>query len=848
MPSKRLSILFYTLIHFSFFAIAQEVKKEIPLKQILLKISSQHKINFNYIEEEIASYTLFEPEETWSLEKKINYILETTHLQIKISGNNYYTLFDKKIDNFLCGYILDEITNQPIENVNLKIYNTNFTTFTNNKGYFELPSFQKTSTVFISHISYKRKEIKLEDLVVANCPIIKMSLETFELQEVQNIYYLTSGISKKRDGSIVINPKKSGLLPGLTEPDVFQTLQQIPGITSNDETISNVNIRGGSHDQTLFLWNGIRLFQTGHFYGLISSLNPNLAHTVKVIKNGSTAFFGDSTSGIVSISTHSKNIEKGSSAFGINMLNADFYTKIKTTEKSTLEISGRRSFTDVLNSPTYHKYYNRIFQNTEVTNLTTNENEPIKTKENFYFYDFTAQFHKKIGTKTNLFIDAIAVSNDLYLKQSKIENSKTVTRNSFLEQYTLGGNIQLITDWNKKNQTDISIYTSYYDVTSKNESIESNQIFNQENKVLDNGIRLSNKYRFNEQLEFTYGYQFNEIGIMNQDKINNPSFSRKIKNVLRDHSLIGELDYISKNEKLKTTFGLKNNYIEQFTTFIIEPRFRLNYCISNPFQIEILAESKHQTAIQIIDLQQDFLGIEKRRWVLSNNNDIPILKSKQISLGITFKKNNWLIVTDNFYKSLKGITSNSQGFQNDLEFLKINGKAIVYGSEILIQKEIHKITAWISYSYTNNIYTFKEFDPSKFPSNYEIKHNINTAIIYNHKNLKLAFGTKWHTGKPVTLPLSNTPVYPTPNNPKIVYKTPNSDNLENYSQLNLSGSYTFIMEKNHKLQVGASIQNLLNTQIVINQYYRINRNTESIEKVNTYSLERTPNAFVRFTF
>ena len=32
-------------------------------------------------------------------------------------------------------------------------------------------------------------------------------------------------------------------------------------------------------------------------------------------------------------------------------------------------------------------------------------------------------------------------------------------------------------------------------------------------------------------------------------------------------------------------------------------------------------ENKHQTTSQIVDLQQDFLGIEKRRWTLSNNEE-----------------------------------------------------------------------------------------------------------------------------------------------------------------------------------------------------------------------------------
>jgi hypothetical protein len=56
------------------------------------------------------------------------------------------------------------------------------------------------------------------------------------------------------------------------------------------------------------------------------------------------------------------------------------------------------------------------------------------------------------------------------------------------------------------------------------------------------------------------------------------------------------------------------------------------------------------------------------------------------------------------------------------------------------------------------------------------------------------------------------------------------------------------MGKKSKLNLGFSIQNVLNNKIIVNQHYRINNNTNIVEQVNTSSLERTPNAFLRFTF
>ena len=112
---------------------------------------------------------------------------------------------------------------------------------------------------------------------------IKKKQNEFRIQSLEEIVitnYLTSGITKLNDGSLTIKPKTFGILPGLIEPDVLQTIQAIPGIISTDETVSNINVRGGTHDQNLLLWDGIKMYQSGHFFGLISAFNP---HTTKRI-------------------------------------------------------------------------------------------------------------------------------------------------------------------------------------------------------------------------------------------------------------------------------------------------------------------------------------------------------------------------------------------------------------------------------------------------------------------------------------------------------------------------------------------------------------------------------------
>ncbi|NND51247.1 MAG: Plug domain-containing protein, partial [Flavobacteriaceae bacterium] len=148
------------------------------------------------------------------------------------------------------------------------------------------------------------------------------------LDEVVVVNYLTKGISLKNDGIIRLQPKQFGILPGLIEPDVLQTIQSLPGIMSVDERVSNLNVRGGTHDQNLILWDGIKMYQSGHFFGLISAFNPYLTEDVIVSKNGASAMYGDGVSSIIDMRSSNELQAKFSGGAGLNLISADAYTKV----------------------------------------------------------------------------------------------------------------------------------------------------------------------------------------------------------------------------------------------------------------------------------------------------------------------------------------------------------------------------------------------------------------------------------------------------------------------------------------------------------------------------------------
>jgi hypothetical protein len=842
---KRIYILFFCFV-FALTIKAQDRNKAIALKYVLQTIEKKHHITFNYIETDIADVRIIPPNSSISLAEKLNYLREKTNLIFENIDNKFVNISYKKEIELICGYVYSKNDNSPQEGANIQLINGGYTA-TDNKGYFELPK-ESATEIVISHIGFSSRKFLIPDSQNKNCLKIFLELEVLKLENVVTNHFLASGISRTIDGTFVIKPKKLGILPGLIEPDVLQTMLQIPGIYSADESLSSINVRGGTHDQNLFLWNGIKMYQTGHFFGLISAFNPNLAHTVSISKNGSSAFYGESVSSVVDISSDPNKFEKPQFSAGINMINLDVYSKFNINKKGFLEIAARKSITDLIETPTYKKYYNKAFQNTTITNFSNYQSVDYTSEEQFKFYDVTLKYSQKIGQKDQLILDLITINDQLNIDQSATINKVFQSESNILIQKNQGGNLSWKRNWNSKNMSRINVFASSYKLDAKKDKIQDNQIVKQENSVLDDGVKFENSHIISPKFTINVGYQFDEIGTINLDEVNNPIFYRKIKEVIRTHALIVEGKFNDTLSKIYFNAGMRINYIEQFKKYLYEPRLQFNYAFSPSFSVEVLGEFKSQNCYQIIDRQQDYFGIEKRRWILANNAKIPIQMSKQASISFSYNKNNWLFTVDTYYKKVDGINSSTQGFQNQLEFANIIGDYVVLGSEVLAQKKINHFITWLSYAYNDNNYHFPDIDQTKFSNNFELKHVVSWAGTYEINNLKIALGSKWYSGRPETTPSSLDINNSDPSNPTIDYNSPNNTNLEDFFQVNFSATYKWGSINKTQYKLGLSVLNVLNQKNEISEYYRINPKTNSIEDVKTYSLERTPNMSFRVIF
>jgi len=815
----------------------------VPLTVILEQITKIHHTKFSYIDNDISPYTLTAPAQALSLAEYFDYIEHRTKLKFEQRGvNNYFIKNQVTAQNPLCGYLVNAKTGAPVEDAVITYQDKSIIVSSDVSGYFSMPS--AAGMVYISHVNFKPKVFNAFELYVPGCPVFYLDEIPTQLQEVVAQRYLANGISKKEGGQLVVKPQKFGILPGLTDPDVLQTMQQLPGVTSVDETVSNINVRGGTHDQNLFLWNGIRMFQTSHFFGLISAFNPLPATTISIYKNGSPAFYGESVSSLIDISTHAQPRDSVYTVFAADMLTVNALSAMQLSKKDRLQVSARRSITDFITTPAFKSYRQRIFQNTTITDVLENQNVPVKSNDTFYFYDVSLSYHHTFGSHHSLLIDGIGIENSLSVFQS----TPSAQRTDNLLQKSLGGSATLLSEWNSKSTSEIQAYLSVYDVNATNASIEDEQVTNQKNTIRDKGLRLKYNYILSPDVTISTGYQFNEISVRNFDAINIPAFSKNEKVVSRSHAVVAQGAYTSKNTLTRFDAGLRLNYFEKYGTLLAEPRLVFSQKIREGLKLEISAEQKSQTVSQVIDLQQDFLGIEKRRWVLADEKAIPIQKSLQASAGLNYANNGWYASIEGFYKKISGITSNSQGFQNQFEFLKSTGYYRVLGCELLLQKRLGNFYSWLSYSYNDNHYRFINYVPPAFSNNFAIPHAVTAAGSYEWHNLRIALGAKWRSGTPVTEPLSFNIDPDNPANSKVVYGNPNNGRLNDNVQVNFSLSKTWNLNKHTVFTGSCSVLNILNSKNIINRYYRINKSNNNIESIDSYGLKRTPNLSVKVIF
>lgn len=837
MKTKYSTLLFFILIFVSSSSYCQQ--KSASLEAYLTAIENNYNVVFNY------NSKIIENKKCASCFLDKNLILKQHLAKLKKDFNLDFTIVSetkiiihKPILNRLV--FLDSEDRKPIRDIFVNNFSRNKTWLSDEKGIINFKNNipEKIST---SHLIYGKKHIYLDTLKNDTIHLKKISLN---LNELFLYSFFADGTYKNKKGDFFIKTKEVDVLAGLTSQDVIKNLENLPQITSNNESVSDLTIRGGTQDQNLFVWNDIKVYQNHHFFGLISAFNENLISKINVYDNATPAEYGNNTSGVISLEHDSKISKKTTAGLGINFLSQDGYLKLPLSKKSEIQVSGRKSMTEFWKSPTYLKYSKKVFQSSFVNSDEVIENNDITNDETFSFHDFQLQYLYKPNVNNVINLNGIYLKNHLSYLEEDVQNINS--KKSELEQNNLSLGINWAHYFKNKGKFETIFNYSKHIMDGGNFLLSKEIASNEYNSIENYETKLQytsklNTSAFNYNIGFAYDYL---IVINNTTNFNSFYISNKQQNN-SIYNLYGAVNY----QKNKVFAGLevRNSFYEFLKSVQIEPRFYFNYEISPKFYAQLRGERKTQNISQIIDLENNFLGIEKRRWIMANNTIAPIQKSNQIEQGFSFKTNKSNISASIYHKSVNGVTTSNQGFQNLHQFENQFGKYTINGFQAHYNFKSRNFNTWLSYNYSVNKYEFKSLLKAVFYNNNDIRNRIISGINYKYKSFNLSLGMEYNSGKPFTSINNEQPinedVFSTIN-----YNTPNTERLPYYLQFDSTISYQFTFNKLVKCKMAFGMINITNRKNILNRYYTLTDDKKGIEVLDKYGLEFTPNFSLNFDF
>ena len=209
------------------------------------------------------------------------------------------SLFANEVRVF--GYVLDT-DNRGVDLANVYVEeNTTIGTTTNQNGYYEfLVDIQDTITLVYSMIGYET--IRQQLYTTRNVIGVNVVLPTNEemLNEIT-----VRGIQRQTNTMDHVDIATARLMPDATGGGIESLLITFAGVSQNNETSSQYNVRGGSFDENSVYVNGIEvhrplLIRSGQQEGL-SFVNPDMVESVDFSAGGFDAKYGDKMSSVLDI-------------------------------------------------------------------------------------------------------------------------------------------------------------------------------------------------------------------------------------------------------------------------------------------------------------------------------------------------------------------------------------------------------------------------------------------------------------------------------------------------------------------------------------------------------------------
>ena len=712
----------------------------------------------------------------------------------------------------ISGYLIDENSGEKLVYGNVALSDYTKGTISNEYGFysFTLPkdslaiefSYLGYESVFISDLFLRdtvinimlSSEVLLNEVLITDTRLNVNELENYEISSVDVLPFdkITSLVS----------------LGG--EPDVIRLAHMMPGVNTGADGFGGMNVRGGTIDQNLILFDGVPIYNANHGLGIFSIFNTSTIKSAKLYKGAFPARFEGRLSSVLDIRTREGNKKKLSGDISLGLLTA------KATIEGPLGNNGENSF--ILSA-------RRTFLDPWI-NATAdflNESNTRKGKISYRFYDLNGKIDVAINKKNRLFVSYYK-GNDSFENEASValtEDGITFTEAN-LDDWDWGNDVAVLR-LNTEVSNKIFLNTSLYYTNYKFDSFGKDRF-----KEIQNNEIILDSY-----LGGIYNSNITDIGLrFDLDYIPRPEHYLKLGIAAIHHKFSPNLvfvstvdDFVGKNEVLtkenleaegvgpqldgteiqlyvedeiklssrtKINIGFHNSVILTESKTFIFPQPRVSFLTN--FNGYFLKGSVSFMSQYLQLLTNSGLGVPADLWLPSTDKLSP-QKGWITTAGFGKKISTGSIMGELFYKSMSDIIAFNEGGifniteNSDWEEFIPKGKGNAYGAEFSYNKDVGKTTWFANYTLSWSNRQFETINNGvSFAARYDRRHAFKVSLIHRiSKYSEFTFNWTYASGNRVTVPKRFAEV-PLPDGRvdlRLIYEEKNNFQLPDYHRLDI---------------------------------------------------------------
>ncbi len=847
------------------------------IAEVIQKIENNTDFTFNYDPAHLNGYTFTGKLNFNEPQKALLQLLYPTPLIFEIFDQNILLLLPEKQSYRICGTLKNEANSTTIPFVNIALAHSTLGTQTDENGYFELTvTAYKNEKVNISHLGYYDKYLFLQDFDLLNCPPILLQSNTHKLGEIIIIdNYLLEGVTEgEAYGALRLNYEELSRNNATLEHDILKTIQLLPGISSIDESATNLQIRGATPDHNLILWENAPLYDPGHLFGMISSVNPFVVDEVNVYKGVGDPSYDNRVGGIVNMSLSDAIPKQFTGGIGTTLTEAHSYLAVPIVKnKLAVLLAGRSNINGIINTPTITSYTSKLFQDTKIEDAQIEAEEGDRANEQtLIFYDINTKLlwqpNEKIKLKASLFN-----SQNNFTYFSELYNAEYESTDQVLFKSQAVSSSLAFSPHKKATYELAYIYSSYennyffnFIETEDDTPIHQNYIYND---IIDASFNLSANYLLKDNWEWKLGYSFNKKKVQFDYVLLEDYFYQYNDNNYvegRFHNLFSAIHFNRK--KLNINGGIRVTYYEEEFDWDFSPRINLQYAINNKWKLKTSAGVFHQYISTLKEFGSNDLGVSNPVWVLSRTESGASLKAQKLAVGTVFHHKGWLIDLEAYYNYTDGLNTHAPLINSDI-FIEdiLLGSSEARGIDFLLRKKWKHYSFWINYALGKTTYFFPDLYDSPFLASNDQRHNLSFMQTFNYKSFDVSLNWQVRSGLPFSEPYDIWEEYDEEEDETyygLDYEAYNNHHFDFYQRLDLGIHYrpTFKSPR-YKAEIAFSIINLINKTNIFSRDYFVDDIVEEIEVdgeleevivgyeavyIERSLLKRTPQILLRFSW